>query len=97
MLRILNYELNEMFVHQHSECYKMQASERLCQLFIIPSQAAKARCPGVAPLHDPALGQPHEPFFRLGQLDHFQAQVMGPGIRGGLRPGVAKGLMCYPL
>ena len=53
MLYILNYEINETFQHQDSERHKMQAGERLCQLFIIASQAVKVCRPGVTPLAVP--------------------------------------------
>ena len=68
----------------------MQASKRLCQLFIVSRQAAKARCPRITALHHPALGQQHKPSFRLGQPDDFQGEMVGFGGLGRLRS-------CVPL
>lgn len=64
----------------------MQICKRLGQMLIIPHQATKLRRSAKIAFDDPPLGQQDAAFFRFGQLDHFQAHVMGLGRLGSVVP-----------
>jgi hypothetical protein len=60
----------------------------LCVTDISRLFAAKARCPRIAALHHPALGQQHKALLGCRQFDDFQLYMVGLGSLGRLRPGV---------
>jgi hypothetical protein len=55
VLCTLNYKLHHTLQHHDGKGHNMQVFQRLCQLFIIPGQAAEARGPHVAALQDPTI------------------------------------------
>ncbi len=75
--------------HEAGEGHEVQTADGLGQPFIVAHQAAEARLPGEAALHDPAPGQQHEAPARLGVCDDLQAEALRLGVGRRLRPGIA--------
>ncbi len=68
--------MNEVGKHQDREGEEMQAFNGIGQALVVAGQATKAGHPSVAALDDPAAGQQDKALFRLGQLDHDQANTL---------------------
>jgi glucokinase len=75
--------------HEAGEGHEVQAGQGLGQPLVVAGQAAEARHPGEAALHDPAPRQQHEAALGLRVLDHLQVDAVGRRRLGRVIPGVA--------